>query len=853
VLLTGGAKLGGYEIIGPLGAGGMGEVYRARDTRLNRIVAVKVLGEQLVADPAALARFEREAQAVAALSHPNILAIHDFGRWEGVTYTVSELLEGGTLRARLAEGALPVRKALDYGSQILNGVAAAHARGIMHRDLKPENIFVTTDAVLKILDFGLAKSVQVPVAMQETRLAADTAPGTVLGTAGYMSPEQVRDREVDHRTDIFSFGAVLYEMLTGRRAFRGNSRAETMNSVLNEDPPDFSVINPALPTSVERVVRRCLEKQPSDRFYEAHDVALALEALSGTSSASAPGLTLVPPTRRWLTAVAALALAGLLGYGARALITAPPAAVPIFQRLTFRQGPISSARFAADGATVIYSAAFDGSKRQLYATRPESPDSLRLPYDDTDVVGVSPTGELAIVSDRRTLFDYARPGALARAPMSGGAARAVLDDVQDAAWLPDGSNLVATHVVNGRYRLEFPIGTAVYETGGWISHPRVSPDGTRVAFLDHPIFGDDRGTAAVVDASGHKTTLSPEYGTTQGLAWLPNGREVWFTGATTGTARTLNAATFDGHVRTVLRIPGSLTLDDIAPNGDVLIVHDSVHSGTRALAPGESKERDLSWFDWSLPSDLSADGRMVLISEEGDGGGPGYSAYLRPTNGSPAIRLGVGEPWAISPDGKWVVVNRLDPAPAQLELVPTGVGQSRPLTDDAITHVRARFSPDGQKVIFVGFEPNRPARTWIQSIAGGPSRPVTPEGVQFVAVSPDGTRVIAADMDGEQRLFPIAGGPPQTIKGLEKTDTPVAFTADGRGLFLRSTLSDSSVQVSRIDLASGARTPVRQIAPPPESLGSGGIGLLRITPDGRGYAFGYEVTMADLYIVKGLK
>ena len=461
--LAPGTKLGAYEILGPLGAGGMGEVYRARDTRLNRDVAVKVLSEHLSADPSALQRFEREAQAVAALSHPNILAIHDFGEAQGVLYAVSELLEGETLRARLAEGALPVRKAVEFGVQIVRGIAAAHERGIVHRDLKPENIFLTKDGAVKILDFGLAKAVEPPTALRETQLAADTTPGTVLGTVGYMSPEQVRGLPVDQRTDIFSFGAVLYEMVTGQRAFRGASHVETMNAILKEDPPEFATVNPALPSSLDRIVRRCLEKQPAERFHSAHDLAIALEAIAGSSQPSGSAATLGAATRPGRRAFGPLAVAAVLAVVAvgafeAARLTSGPAAStpPLFRRLTFRRGPIFSARLAPDAATIVYSGAFDGFDSQLYATRRDSPDSLPLPYTRTDVVAISSKGEMAVVANRRQIYAWVRPGTLARAPLSGGTSRDVLEHVQDADWLPDGSNLVVTHLVDGRFRLEFP-------------------------------------------------------------------------------------------------------------------------------------------------------------------------------------------------------------------------------------------------------------------------------------------------------------------------------------------------------------------------------------------------------------
>jgi len=859
--LAPGSRLGPYEILTAIGAGGMGEVYRARDTKLSRDVAIKVLPEALARDQAALSRFEREAQAVAALSHPNILAIYDFGSAQGVTYAVSELLDGETLRARLAAGALPARKAIEYGVHVVRGIAAAHERGIIHRDLKPENIFLTRDGVVKILDFGLAKAAVTPAATPaETQLAADTTPGTVLGTVGYMSPEQVRGLAVDHRTDIFSFGAILYEMLTGRRAFHGGSPVETMNAILKEDPPEFAEVNPTLPSSLDRIVRRCLEKSPNDRFHSAHDLAIALEAMSGTSTHSAASIAagaIVPAPPRWRAPL--LIAAGLLGVGVAAFLAgrmmagASTSAAPEFQRLTYRRGPVFSAHLAPDGTTIVYSAAWNGNPLQLYSTRAESPESLQLPYANADVVSISSKGELAIVSNRRTVRDYARPGTLARAPLSGGASRDVLEDVQDADWLPDGSNLVVTHVLNRNYQLEFPIGKIVYQTGGWISHPRVSPDGQRVAFLDHPILGDDRGFAAVIDASGVKTTLSPEYESAQGLAWSPSGREVWFTGATKGTARSLQAATLDGRVRTVLRVPANLSLEDVAKDGSVLLAHDNGRRGMMALPPGATKERDLSWLDWSQPMALSTDGGTLLFSEEGDGGGPGYSVYLRKVDGSAAVRLGGGEAIDLSADGKWVIAQRLNPAPAQLWLMPTGAGEARALTSDDITHLGGAFMPDGKRFIFVGFQPNRPSRTFVQSVGGGAATPVTPEGVAGTLVTPDGSKVLARGADGQRAFFPIDGGAPETIRGLDPADGAVRFTADGRALFVRRLGADGVVQISRLDFTTGAKTPVRQISPLAESIGTGGIGPIVMTPDASAYVFGYGVTLSDLYLVKGLK
>jgi serine/threonine protein kinase len=355
--LTSGTKLGPYVIVSLAGAGGMGEVYRARDGRLNREVAIKVLPAAFARDPERLRRFQQEAQAVAALNHPNILAIHDFGDHEGSPYIVTEFLEGETLRDRMRPGALPMRKATEYGEQVARGLAAAHEKGIVHRDLKPENIFITRDGRVKILDFGLAKlarSEGIPATDAET-LVSQTEPGVVMGTAGYMSPEQVKGQTADQRSDLFSFGAILYEMLSGRRAFRGDTSVETMSAILKEDPPELTETNRSVPPVMERIVRHCLEKNPEERFQSARDVAFNLQSLSGSTSqvaAIAPA-SRAPARAGRMAAVAGASLIVLAGvfWAGGALRPIPS---PVFKPLTFRRGTVTAARFAPDGQNVFY-------------------------------------------------------------------------------------------------------------------------------------------------------------------------------------------------------------------------------------------------------------------------------------------------------------------------------------------------------------------------------------------------------------------------------------------------------------------------------------------------------------------
>jgi hypothetical protein len=546
--LTSGTKLGPYVIVSLAGAGGMGEVYRARDARLNREVAIKVLPAAFARDPERLRRFQQEAQAVAALNHPNILAIHDFGDHEGSPYIVTEFLEGETLRDRMRPGALPMRKATEYGEQAARGLAAAHEKGIVHRDLKPENIFITRDGRVKILDFGLAKLAQPEgvAATDAETLVSQTEPGVVMGTAGYMSPEQVRGQTADHRSDLFSFGAILYEMLSGRRAFRGETSVETMSAILKEDPPELTETNRSVPPVMERIVRHCLEKNPEERFQSARDVAFNLQSLSGSTTqvAAIAAASRAPARVGRIAAVAAGSLAALAAvfWAGGALKPIPS---PVFKPLTFRRGTVTAARFAPDGQNVIYSAAWEDSPHpEVFSTRIDGVASRPLGVSDSDLLAISPQGEMALLQHWRRNLGWQRSGMLARLPLSGGAPKEMLDGVQDADWARDGSRLA---VIRGgpQYQLEFPVGHVLAKVTGWFSYPRISPDQQHIAFFEHPI-GDDRGDVCVVDLEGHKRVLSPGWSSLDGLAWTPSGNEVWFAGSNTGNSRALYAVSLRG-------------------------------------------------------------------------------------------------------------------------------------------------------------------------------------------------------------------------------------------------------------------------------------------------------------------
>ncbi len=856
-----GARLGPYEILGLVGVGGMGEVYRARDPRLARQVAIKVLPASLSADPDRLRRFEQEAKAAGLLNHPNITAVHDIGTsGDGAPYVVQELLEGETLRSLLAGSRLPQRKIIDYSLQIVRGLAAAHEKGLVHRDLKPENVFVTNDGRVKILDFGLAKLTHTEEQGRVTNLptaTAGTEPGVVMGTLGYMSPEQVRGKPADARSDSCSFGAILYEMLSGKRAFQGDSAADTMSAILREDPPDLSLTNQSIPPGLERIVRHCLEKNPEQRFHSAHDLAFDIEALSSVSTPRLEPSATRAPVRIPLPAVA-LALLAVLAvglFGGRVIWKPSAPEAPTFHRLTFRRGPIQSARFAPDGNTIVYSAMWDGApKPRMFSTRVESPESLLLNLPDRRVESISRTGEMLVLKFLHFSTGYASTGTLSQAPLSGSSSRELLEDVGDAGWSPDGANIAVARAPQWRYRLEYPVGKTLYETTGWVSHPRVSPKGDAVAFLDHPIFGDDRGSVAIVDLAGRKRTLSQTWESVQGLAWSAYGRELWYTATSAGSSRSLYAATLDGRERPVLTTPGGLVLQDIARDGRVLLVQESARVGFFGLVPGEARERDLSGLEWSYQPFLSEDAKTVVFTEQGEAGGAGYSVYVRALDGTPAVRLGTGQALAISPDGKWVLASQILTTPGTIVLLPTGAGQLRTFPKDSIDKGSisyGAFLPDGKRVVYNAHEAGKAMRVFVQDLEGGAARPVTAEGVTVRAVSPDG-RLLLTEAAGQGfGLTPIEGGPSTPIRGIESKERPLRWTSDGRSLFVASRLEIPG-RVFRVDPATGRRELWKEFTPG-DLTGITGLGADAISADGKTILFGYLHVLSVLYVAEGLK
>jgi Tol biopolymer transport system component len=859
--LSPGHRLGPYEIVAPLGAGGMGEVYRARDTRLGREVAVKVLPENLARDEAARGRFEREARAVAALSHPNILAIHDLGRDEAAHYAVMELLAGETLRDRLGRSELSIPKAIDYASQIAQGLAAAHERGITHRDVKPENLFVTTTGLVKILDFGLARetSAGAPADSRVQTAAQLTEPGMVVGTVGYMSPEQVRGAVADHRSDIFSFGCVLHEMLGGRRPFQRDTRAETMTAILREAPLALSTLRPEVSPALEQVVLHCLEKEPGERFQSMSDVVFSLRApTSASSPAARSGPVVVGGFRQrarplaWFAAGLAATALVWLAWG----LSRSPARAPSFQRLTFQRGTIYSARLAPDGQTVVYGASWSGRGIQLYSARLDSATSRPMGVA-ADVLAISPSGEMALSLDRRTKVSFLSTGRLARAPLGGGAPREILDGVVDADWSPDGNELAVTREAGAEAVLEYPIGHVLYRGAGYLSAPRVSPDGKAVAFVRHQLKGDDRGNVALVDTNGNVRTLSPDLPSVTGVAWSPNGREVWYSAWIVAGGHAIEAVTPGAGRRVVFRSGARIRLLDVQ-GGRALVAYETTQAGISGRLRADEREHDVSFLDGSIATDLTPEGDALLFCETGVGGGPGYSFFVRKASDGEPVRLGEGWGSDLTRDGQWALSYPVDP-PMHLTITPTGPGTARTIDLPGLEAVGgATWLPDEKRILFWGSETGEAFRGYVIDLPDGRPRPVTPSGVTpplvvsaTHTVSPDGRWIAALDPAGAISLYPVAGGGPRPVPGAGANDVPVAWAASGRELLVRRQ-GELPARVYRLDLGTGRRALWKELVPADPS---GVVQIMGVvaTPDLRHFAYTYLRLLTELYVVDGLQ
>jgi eukaryotic-like serine/threonine-protein kinase len=850
-----GRKLASYEVLDKLGEGGMGEVWRAHDQRLNRMVAIKMLPAALAADPGLRARFEQEARALGALNHPNIVTIYDVGQDDGHAYMVSELVDGESLRAVLNRGPVPVRKAVDFAGQIAEGMAAAHALGIIHRDLKPENVMVTKSGQVKLLDFGLAK--------QKTQADGDrtatlelSQPGTILGTAGYMSPEQVRAEPVDARSDIFSFGCVLYEMVSGRRAFRGGSAVETMHAILSAEPADFEGDAAKLPPALSTIVRRCLEKRPEQRFQSAADLAFALKSISTIESTASLKMPAPPAARKrnWMWVVAAAAVVALLGAGYALSLLNSKQASPQYQRVTFRKGDVSGARFTPDGRNVVYAARWEGQPNRVFLAVPGSPESrdLGLP-DGCQILAVSSKDELAFLSPT---------GALERMSIAGGQMRPLLDGVMDADWSPDGNSLAVLRSVNGVSRIEYPLGTVVLDKiGAAIESLRVSPDGENIAFLS---FIEGRRIALnIVNRAGKRRSLGAISAQTSSnepsqLAWSPNGEEIWFHSMDPSDHQTVYAINMKGAKRVVANLPGRVRFFDLAKDGRILLSTGSMQFGILGAGPGDASERDLSCLDQSVVMGISDDGSTVLASILGDSAGPKGSIYIRKTDGSPAVRVGDGMAYRLSPDGRSVSNYMLEPDGSRsFGIMPTGAGENAPLRiPDTLFSVVYGWFAEPQRYLVLATLKGKGGQCFSWDAAKGDLQPICPEGTPdsfYIFLSPDKSRVLTPHRGGTWMAYSTTGGPVIEVHGIQKDEQPVGWRADNKSLFVRQQRATSTtIPVWSVDIATGQRTLWKEIHSS-RPIDSPGDLHLWITPDGRAYAYNYSIFLSDLYVGAGLR
>jgi Tol biopolymer transport system component len=886
-----GVRLGPYEILGLVGAGGMGEVYRARDTRLGRVVAVKILPPAVAEDAFRLQRFEKEARTVGALNHPNVVALYDVGREAGRFYVVTELLEGQTLRDRLEGGTpLPSRKAVEYAVQVTHGLAAAHDNGIVHRDLKPENVFVTRDGRVKILDFGLARRVESIRSEEPTGSfgtpTAGTEPGAVLGTVGYMSPEQVRGEVLDARSDIFSFGAILYEMLCGRRAFRGASAVETMHAILKDEPPALSDLEPPAPAALERIVERCLEKSRDERFRSAHDLAFALEALSDVRSTVAAAI----PTRRRLDPARLLLLGGALAAFLAGLLAAMRAAPARPDLAAYRFTPFATdagwkgwPAWSPDGRTLAYVGEATGLL-QVFTRGLDAASAAQVtqsPRDCSDPFWSRDGARIYYISLAGMAQSLWSVGA------AGGAPDLVLRNASAAALTPDGQRLFLLR--EDQYQGNF-------FQSLWVSQPpgaepqryaegpfkqkrfargflRASPDGTVVGLWGAPTADEAAHEAGY--ANPELWLLPTRAGTPRQVlrelpsrpdpspfSFLPDSRHVVFAGEfrerTPGT-HLFVADTASGEYWALTATSSSEQYPAASPSGDQIAFTDQKEdydlveipfdgSPARTVLATSRNETDPAWSpvgnQYAYVTDRSGDQEVWLRSRDG--------SLERPlvTRGSFQDTTLLISGVAVSPDGRRVAYQRRGPSGFKVWISAVAGGPAVQLILDDSYQDAPTWSPDGNWIAYALFRGGRRALAKVRVGAGEPplvlkegivypSNPKwSPSGALITCETPEGFSVVSAD--GKQA---------RTLA--EEAPLAHAWSRDSRSIYaIRG--EDLRLQLVSIDVASGRETAlVKDLGPvPPSSVPLAGLSL---APDGRSLLASIVRLRGDVWLLSGFE
>ena len=843
-----GRHIGPYLVTELIGKGGMGVVLKARDTQLNRTVAIKGLPSGGLAEPERKRRFLHEAKATSALNHPNIVTVHGVTQQDGADFIVMEYVAGKTLDQLIPHKGLPLKQALKYALDIADAVAAAHAAGIVHRDIKPSNVMITEQGRVKVLDFGLAKLAEPGqgASGQGSTETLSTKAGMVFGTAGYMSPEQAEGKPADRRSDIFSFGTLLYQMVTGRRAFPGDHVITILAAVINSEPEPLSTITPDAPRELDWVIRRCLQKDPDRRIQHMVDVKIALEeALELVEAPSGP-LTARRPPRRWLAPALIAVLLGLVGSGWLSLRIFRKEPVS-FHRLTFRYGDVVSARFAPNGA-IVYTAKWEGAQPTTYSGTATNREARDLGLPPGSLQSISSSGDLAILIGAS---DPYASGTLARVPLAGGVPRPVLENVWLADWGPAGSSLAVVRTENGHHRVEYPIGTVIYETQALRPpvHMRVSPRGDQVAFFDFTANGDY--SLIVSDTHGNHRVLSRGWRAVGGAIWSPDGKEIWFGGGRVGGEPGLRAVDLFGHERLLTQIAGWPVVQDVRTDGSLLLLNTDSRIGIRCLAPGDTEERDLAWLDASSVWDMSEDGKAIVFMELSAGEGRNTPIYLRYTDASPAVRLGDGVRPSLSSDGKWVACIRRDRDVARLVLLPTGPGEEKVLSTGAILPETVQWFFDGKRLLITGNEANQAPRTYVLDLTTQRISPVTSPGLRASAISPDG-QFAAIINAGKLSLHSLERGRDFPLGEAGPDLAVIRFSGDGRYLFLeRPQKNRRSVTLLRVDVRTGHRELWRQLKAP--DMAELVYSLPRLSADGKSYAFSFQRDLATLYLVRGIR
>ena len=852
--MNAGTKCGPYEVIAPLGAGGMGEVYRATDTRLGRDVAIKVLSSALTKDEERLWRFEQEAKTVAALNHPNILGIHDIGTYEGAPFLVSELLEGETLRQKIEEGPIPTRRTVEYALGIARGLAAAHDKSIVHRDLKPENIFITRDARVKILDFGLAKLTRpegsLDTATTMTNVSPSTMPGVVMGTIGYMSPEQVRGELSDGRSDIFSFGAVLYEMLTGKRAFKKATAAETMTAILKEDPPDLTETGWQGPLGLQKILSRCLEKSPDRRFQSASDLAFAIEALSGTGTSPSIAVPVVEGAAniwRWVK----LAIAGLacLAIGAAIVWALRPSPRPVatFSRVSFERASVIRGRFAADGKTVVYSGVLSGGVPDIYVIREDYPSSVSAGLQGAMLLAISKQDHMAVLVRPHFWAQFQWSGTLARVPVGGTAPRELVDDAYDADWSPNGEELAVIDRKNLKWRVEYPIGKVLLETDDWLSDIRVSPDGKYVAIFKHPpLQQDDRGVVVILDREGKQKVVSREWEALEGMAWRPDGKEVWYSGAESGDSYCIRAATLNAQERTVYCGTSGTRVHDISPAGRSLVSTQEQRTTMASIERGSKEEKVLQTLGMGLDPKVTPDGAEVVSTDPSERGGTDYSVYAQKLSGGSPVRIaGGGYGSDVSNDGKYVLVGMPGDSKGRVQIVPVGAGETKTVEWAGFQVSGANWFPDGKHILLFGGPSGKSLGLYEADDTGSPPKLLVNEVPGWADVMPDGENLLLV-RDGYFVQRSLKDGSEKKLRPLQSGETPIDWAKDPRHIYTQ-TVGPEEIRIDKTDIDSDKRE-VWQVIQPKNQYGMM-LDVLHgsITPDGKWILVNYRTQVGAFY------